>query len=145
MLYKSLGTDSRRVVLTLMRERPYRAVLPQCLCSHFPGCCVNDASVLLLALLGSDPRPWSISNTWPWSISFVPRAVTEPRLGRTDPSPGRSSAAAVYLRPRVRNHLLPSQLLFPRAYSRRVCQPTRFALAREKGQPAGFPWEVIPG
>lgn len=133
------------MVLTLMRERPYRAVLPQCLCSHFPGCCVNDGSVLLLVLLGRDPRPRSISNPRPRSISFVPRAVTEPRLGRTDPSPGRSSAAAVYLRPRAQNHLFPSQLLFPGAYSRRVCQPTRFALAREQGRPAGFPWEVIPG
>lgn len=138
MFYVSVGMDSRQVMLTQRSRR---------MCSSV--CCPNGCALTSQTAAQKMPVPVRLAllgrNPWPRSISFVPQLATEPRLTGTDPSPGQSLAAAIYLVAHVWSHLFPSQLLFPRAYSQRICQPTRFALARERGQPSGFPWEVILG
>ena len=89
---------------------------------------------------------------WPFRGETRGRGASPLFLGRwqSPSSPGPTPAQVrVWQLPSTFDHvseiMFPSQLLFPRAYSPRICQPTRFALAREQGQRTGFPWEVIPG
>lgn len=88
MLYRSVGMDSWRVTLAQTREGNKRCCPRACAPTAQAAAQKMPASGRL-APLGKNPRPCS--------TSFVPRPVAEPQLAGTDPSPGQSLAAAIYL------------------------------------------------
>lgn len=69
--------------------------------------------------------------------------LAESWLSRTDPSSGQNLAATIHLGPRVWNPLFPSQLLFLRACSQKLCLPDCFTVACEQGQPSVFPGRLF--